>query len=193
MNDDYTANSHYLTYSLVGRMCLLNFGAKELTNTFFLQIDVVYREGRGETYFYSCKSHLDEVLTCLEEDRLEKNLLSALKDMYSTMTKQMQVTEDLLEASRGLYRICSQINTTEVLGIVRRDRIRVRTSKNAKSLQLLHTWLHKQPHYCSAALFLLVLSLQTIPSAFMVFRPSFILVMAYRSRLIHCTGLNCPR
>lgn len=59
------------------------------------------REGCDETLYYSCKAHLDELLSSLEEDGKEKRLISVLRIKYKTMVKHMEMTEALTEASRG--------------------------------------------------------------------------------------------
>jgi len=51
--------------------------------------------------YFSCKAHLDELISSLEDDGKEKRLLSALKAKYKTMVKHMEITEALTEAARG--------------------------------------------------------------------------------------------
>lgn len=51
--------------------------------------------------YYSCKAHLDELISSLENDGKEKRLLSALKAKYKTIVKHMEITEALTEAARG--------------------------------------------------------------------------------------------
>lgn len=52
--------------------------------------------------YYSCKAHLDELISSLEDDGKERRLLSALKAKYKTMVKHMEITEALTEAARGM-------------------------------------------------------------------------------------------
>ncbi|KAJ7340448.1 hypothetical protein OS493_003196 [Desmophyllum pertusum] len=61
------------------------------------------REGSDETLYYSCKAHLDELISSLEDDGKEKRLLSALKAKYKTMVKHMEITEALTEAAREIF------------------------------------------------------------------------------------------
>ena len=62
---------------------------------------VPFREGNDGTLYYSCKAHLDELINSLEEDGKERRLLSMIKAKYKVMIKHMEITEALIESSRG--------------------------------------------------------------------------------------------
>ena len=68
---------------------------------FFYNSSFLIREDSDETLYFSCKAHLDELISSLEDDGKEKRLLSALKAKYKTMVKHMEITEALTEAARG--------------------------------------------------------------------------------------------
>lgn len=61
----------------------------------------LFVEGNDGTLYYSCKAHLDELINSLEEDGKERRLLSMIKAKYKVMIKHMEITEALIESSRG--------------------------------------------------------------------------------------------
>lgn len=52
-------------------------------------------------WYYSTKSHLDELLDTLDGAEWEKDLFSALQEMRDDIVKQMSITEELTNTNKG--------------------------------------------------------------------------------------------
>ncbi|ESO89131.1 hypothetical protein LOTGIDRAFT_106842 [Lottia gigantea] len=68
-------------------------------------------EGTEECWYYSCKAQLEELLLTLDREFWEKDLVLSIEDMKEDILKQMNITEELTNASKGNKKSVLEIET----------------------------------------------------------------------------------
>ncbi|XP_048576210.1 nucleosome-remodeling factor subunit BPTF isoform X2 [Nematostella vectensis] len=61
----------------------------------------LFVEGEQDSLYFSSKAHLDDLIRYLVADGQERKLLAGIRSKYNEITKQMAITEALVDAVRG--------------------------------------------------------------------------------------------
>lgn len=67
----------------------------------FLLSYILFSEGENEVWYYSTKSHVEELMECLEGGEWERELLASLQEMRDDIMKHVAITEELTSTNKG--------------------------------------------------------------------------------------------
>lgn len=81
-----------------------------------MNVDVLllaFRESETEVWYYSTKAHLDELISTLDGEEWERDLVYNLIEIKDDITKQMRITEELTNNSKGNKKSTLEIESGE--------------------------------------------------------------------------------
>ncbi|XP_029635778.1 nucleosome-remodeling factor subunit BPTF isoform X3 [Octopus sinensis] len=70
-------------------------------------------EKDSQSWYYSTKAELEELIDCLDRNEFEAELVMALEDMKEEILKQMNLTEDLTNSAKGSKKSVLEIENAE--------------------------------------------------------------------------------
>uniref|UniRef100_A0A0L8FKB1 Uncharacterized protein n=2 Tax=Octopus bimaculoides TaxID=37653 RepID=A0A0L8FKB1_OCTBM len=74
-------------------------------------------EKDSQSWYYSTKAELEELIDCLDRNEFEAELVMALEDMKEEILKQMNLTEDLTNSAKGSKKSVLEIENATCLKI----------------------------------------------------------------------------
>ncbi|XP_025083493.1 nucleosome-remodeling factor subunit BPTF-like isoform X4 [Pomacea canaliculata] len=72
-------------------------------------------EGENEVWYYSTKSHVEELMECLEGGEWERELLASLQEMRDDIMKHVAITEELTSTNKGSKKSIIEIEIAQLV------------------------------------------------------------------------------